>query len=104
MLELTELERLIVEEECYSLQIKVPKSLFWHYKTFFDCMDAFARDMSYTDLKGNTKRYALKAESQGLSYAASYPSTMRDLLEIILDDYSRNFVKNSVEWTEPVLK
>ena len=47
MLELLELERIVADEDSYTLQLKIPKSLFPFYKDFFRAIEAFADEMSH---------------------------------------------------------
>lgn len=47
MLELLELERIIAEEESYTLQFKVPKSLFPFYQDVFRSLGQAAATVSY---------------------------------------------------------
>ena len=44
-MEILELEKLIATEDTLTLHVKIPVSLYWHYKTFFDVMSGFAEEM-----------------------------------------------------------
>lgn len=47
MLELLELERIVADEDSYTLQLKIPKTLFPFYKDFFQVIEGFAGEMSH---------------------------------------------------------
>ena len=47
MLELLELERIVADEESYTLHLKIPKFLFPFYKDFFRSIEGFASEMNY---------------------------------------------------------
>lgn len=84
MLELLELERIIADEESYTLHLKIPKSLLGFYKDFFRNLEGFAYQMSYKarmaeqlsdhkqaerDKERRMKHDAIKAEMRALYQA-----------------------------------